>query len=108
MKTVFVQNWEESEAGWGVRPDGFTVHISEKQLSDYVNWFNTTFNNKGYVPEEYTRVSGDAITVKVSDELFEKIEKTSMKTRDGRVINAVHGVARSFSAESLEEKDIQL
>lgn len=106
-KTVYIQNWEESERGWGTRPDGFTIHTSLKQLNEYITWYNKTFNNLSFVPDEYTRICGDPVKVEVSDELFERIEKATEKVLDGRVLNCIHGKGNWFSKQdSLSEDKI--
>lgn len=109
-KTVFVQNWEESERGWGVRPDGFTVHISKDQLFGYVAWYNKAFNNLSEAPDEYTRVSGAPIEVEVTEELFDKIKKEAQAKRDdGAPMNAARGKTNYFSPtpmRSLRDSDI--
>ena len=70
---VYVQNWEESERGWGARPDGFTVHVTREQRDEYVRWYNEYVNDGDEVPDEYTRPDGEPFLVKVSPELFDKI-----------------------------------
>lgn len=73
LKAVYVQNWEESERGWGTRPDGFTVHPTRDQRDEYVRWFNETFNNESEVPDEYTRADGEPFPVPVEQALYDKI-----------------------------------
>lgn len=110
-RTVIVQNWEESERSWGVRPDGFTVHISKEQRDAYVSWYNQTFNNLSEAPDEYTRVSGAPIEVEVDDKLFERIRRASQRKRkDGKPLNSVHGKEKFFSTSpmrSLKDADIE-
>lgn len=96
MKTVIIQNWEESERGWGVRPDGFTIHYDMLQRDAYVAWYNKTFNNEASAPDEYTRVSGDPIEIEVSDELYKTIKKASLNKVKDRVKDCVHGKGRYF------------
>ncbi len=110
-KTVFVQNWEESERGWGTRPDGWTIHSSLDQLRGYVKWFNKTFNNKDEAPDEYTRTDGEPIEVEVEDGLFKKIHKATQRKHpeSGRIMNAVHGKGRMFSTRPMRPiKDIDV
>ena len=33
---VYVMAWEEKESGWGVRPDGWSVHVSPDEYEDYL------------------------------------------------------------------------
>ncbi len=109
-QTVFVQNWEESERGWGTRPDGFTVHVDGAQLAAYVRWHNQTYNNLPEAPDEYTRTSGEPIEVEVDSELFDRIKSaTLVKRKDGTPKNSVHGVERLFSTSpmrALKSSDI--
>jgi hypothetical protein len=35
------QDWEESERGWGVRPDGHTLHLSLQDLKTYVHGYTS-------------------------------------------------------------------
>lgn len=108
VKTVFVQNWEESERGWGVRPDGFTVHVSREQRDEYVKWFNKTFNNESSAPDEYTRISGEPVEVAVDAKLFRRIDRESRRKVEGRVVNAVHGEGSSFDTRKRVLKDTNI
>lgn len=109
-KTVVIQNWEESERGWGTRPDGFTIHVDMDQHKKYVDWYYKTFNNGDEAPHEYTRVCGDPIEVEISDELYDRIQKaTQSPRRDKKPLEAVHGKGRFFSTSprrALKEKDV--
>ena len=33
---VVVQKWEESERGWGTRPDGFSLHLTEAYIQAFI------------------------------------------------------------------------
>lgn len=55
MKVV-VQKWEESERGWGVRPDGYSVHPNGAALKRYVSAYWAGMPNQA--PDEYSRPSG--------------------------------------------------
>jgi hypothetical protein len=52
MPNVVIQNWEESERGWGVRPDGYTIHPNRAHRDAFVAWYYATFNNKAQAPDE--------------------------------------------------------
>lgn len=110
-KVVYVQNWEESERGWGTRPDGFTVHTSQKQHEGYVVWYNKTFNNLSEAPDEYTRTCGRPIAVEVSDELYDRIHKATQEEHEDHLMNCVHGKEKFFSTSpmrELKEEDLRL
>ena len=67
------QFWEESERGWGVRPDGFSLHLSMADHAAYVKEHNDALP-KGYVPDEYTRVSGSAHPIDLPAGVVRKIK----------------------------------
>lgn len=71
MKTALCQPWLESERGWGVRDDGFSLHATEKDLHAYVKdyWDGMP----AAVPDEYSRPDGKAYPVQVDDEFFAKL-----------------------------------
>jgi hypothetical protein len=50
---IFVQLWEESEAGWGVRPDGASLHLNESDSLIYVKEYWDKMPDT--VPAEYSR-----------------------------------------------------
>lgn len=109
-KTVIIQNWEESERGWGTRPDGFTIHIDRDQHKKYVDWYNKTFNNEESAPSEYTRICGEPIEIEVTDDLYYRIKHaTQHPKRDGTPREAVSGAGRYFSISpmrALQESDV--
>lgn len=108
MKTVFIQNWDERERGSMPKPDGFTVHISVEQLKAYVSWYNKTFNNLDYVPDEYTCISGDPIEVEVDDSLYELIYKaTKQNLASGDPINHVRGKMFNGHFSTTPKRDLK-
>lgn len=103
--TVIVQNWEESERGWGTRPNGFTVHISHAQHQLYVAWYYATFNNCARTPEAYTRVAGDSLEIEVPHAVFSAIAaKSTTWIGEGdakHFTNAVRGKANHWQSGKL-------
>lgn len=69
MKEVFLQHWEESERGWGVRPDGCSIHLDQNSLHKYIDSIYSG-RDENNVPHEYDRVIGDSIKVKVNDSIY--------------------------------------
>lgn len=57
---VWVQKWEESERGWGTRPDGFTIHREKGHIDLYLKRMREqeAVYYKGAVPNEYSRPCG--------------------------------------------------
>ena len=73
MNVVLLQYWEESERGWGVRPDGASIHFSTNDHKSYLNEIYNDRDSKN-VPHEYDRVIGGPILVSVSDSIFDTIK----------------------------------
>lgn len=67
-KEVVVQNWTETERGWGQRPDGYTVHLSledcRKYRADFMENQRSTLGEE--VPDEYTFPSGEPYLASIS------------------------------------------
>lgn len=75
MKNVILQEWEESERGWGVRPDGWSLHLTPRDRSDFIRDYWA--RQPDVVPDEYSRPSRtEPVMVEVTDEVYEKIRKT--------------------------------
>jgi hypothetical protein len=55
---VLCQVWEESEQGWGVRPDGYSLHTSQEALTEYVKTYWEGMPEEP--PTEYSRPEGFA------------------------------------------------
>lgn len=83
--SVVCQEWEESEAGWGCRPDGASFHLTEEDRRIYVEAFlkrqQKYFTDAGVkgTPDEYTRTSGGPFLKDVDNKLYLKIKKASKK-----------------------------
>jgi hypothetical protein len=73
MNKCILQFWEESERGWGVRPDGCSLHLNESECEKYVN--NVYKDRNDDVPHEYDRIVGHPIYCFVSDNLYTKLVK---------------------------------
>lgn len=70
---AYLQYWEESERGWGIRPDGCSLHVDLQSHSEYLKgiYFERTFHQ--HVPNEYDRSVGQPIVVGVNDNLYQKL-----------------------------------
>ena len=71
VHVLWVQKWEESEAGWGTRPDGYTLHRSKADIEVYLKAMRDREAAQGYgkhnVPTEYSRPCGDPYEMATSD-----------------------------------------
>lgn len=67
---VWIQEWEESERGWGTRPDGFTVHRQKEDIDKFVEAMRKDEMRgrpKGYIPDEYSRPCGEPFKMEITD-----------------------------------------
>jgi len=71
MNAVYKQNWIESERGWGIRPDGVSLHLSIDECATYIKKYWEGMPDDA--PDEYSRPSGHPILVEVSDEVYNKV-----------------------------------
>ncbi len=73
---VVVQEWKEHERGWGVRPDGASLHRTEGDRKEYLKRFWETEkkrNPSGRTPEEYSCESGSPFVMDVDEETYRKV-----------------------------------
>lgn len=77
MPNVVCQLWEESEAGWGCRPDGWTVHESEADRVAFVKEYWAR-QPAGPTPSEYTRECGSPYLMDLDarSKLYEALKKS--------------------------------
>jgi hypothetical protein len=78
MKKVYLQYWEESERGWGIRPDGCSIHITMEDHNRYVSGIYSDRDPKN-VPDEYDRTCGGVITALVTETLYNEIENGTLR-----------------------------
>lgn len=90
MKQVWCQQWEESERGWGTRPDGYSLHLSKEDAVFYSQRSMQTqqeyFRSKGEmgVPDEYDRPTGESYLVEVTDEVFQEVSSKEAQKNQGK------------------------
>lgn len=88
------QQWEESEAGWGNRPDGYTLHVDKDAHKTFLDADTKKkeedFKKTGVVPECYTRTSGAPFEVQLDDKTLEELKAS----KTGSVWGAVFGTIK--------------
>jgi len=90
MNRCYFQRWEESERGWGIRPDGCSLHLSEDLHKKYLNEIYTIRQSETLVPYEYDRITGPLIECFISDTLFELVRgKNSLRLMEYEMNNLV-------------------
>jgi hypothetical protein len=72
MKKAYLQFWEESERGWGVRPDGCSLHLNSELHKSFVDGVYKS-RDYGNIPHEYDRVNGNVLEVLVSETIYREI-----------------------------------
>lgn len=76
--SIVCQEWEESERGWGVRPDGATLHLTEEDRKAFCAEYwelEKKRNPNGEVPDEYSRESGPPRTITVREAWYQRVER---------------------------------
>lgn len=69
---VICQKWEESEAGWGTRPDGYSLHLSLEHLKQYIAEYWEKMPDE--VPDEYCRPGGAPYECEIDSETYLKLK----------------------------------
>lgn len=74
-RIVICQKWEESERGWGTRPDGYSLHLTEKDRQDFCKEYWDKMPKS--VPDEYSREDGTAYSCEISEKIYQQVVKGS-------------------------------
>jgi hypothetical protein len=72
-KIVYV-SWEESERGWGTRPDGCSLHLTEFDYKVFLKDYWRGMPEE--VPDEYSRPAGNPVKSFANSSLINKIKST--------------------------------
>jgi len=77
---LWVQKWEESERGWGCRPDGYTLHLKREDIAAFLRDIRareTAGMPANFIPDEYSRPDGIPYEWETDDEkLIEQVTKS--------------------------------
>jgi hypothetical protein len=88
MNRCVFQLWEESEKGWGIRPDGCSIHLDEQELKRYISKIYQSRTD--VVPDEYERVVGSNVDCFISDTLYDRLlEKGTLRLLENEKNNLV-------------------
>lgn len=74
MNKIILQLWEESERGWGIRPDGCSIHIDSIERKNFLDKIYQQRESDSHVPDEYDRVVGDEIEAFIDDSIYDQIK----------------------------------
>ena len=75
MNRCVFQIWEESERGWGVRPDGCSIHLNKSIRDQYINNLKKQRSEIKEVPNEYDRPVGNELECFVSDMIYDRVSQ---------------------------------
>jgi len=75
MNKVILQIWEESERGFGTRPDGCSMHINLKEREKYIRSIYDSRKTDTSIPNEYYRIVGEGVEAFIEDSLYTLVEK---------------------------------
>lgn len=71
MPRAVCQKWEESERGWGTRPDGYSLHKTREDVAAYIKAYWDTMPDSA--PSEYSRPDGTPYDTEVDQETYDEI-----------------------------------
>ena len=74
-KKVVVQKWKESEKGWGVRPDGYSLHLTDQDREAYEKAYWDSMPDE--IQDEHSRTCGTPYMAEVDDETFTKVKESA-------------------------------
>ncbi len=75
MNTAFLETWTETERGWGQRPDGCTIHLTEEDYKKYVKKYWDKMPKE--TPYEYSRPDENLREVVIGSKLFKDLKKSA-------------------------------
>lgn len=70
-RVAICQKWEESERGWGVRSDGYSVHLTEDDRAAYIAAYWDRMPSS--VPDEYERPAGVPYICEIDADLYQQL-----------------------------------
>jgi hypothetical protein len=89
MKKVYLQYWEESERGWGVRPDGCSLHLTKEDHKKYIDSIYKERETHTEVPYEYDRIVGEPIEILIKDDLYDSIDTGTLRLMEHQMNNLI-------------------
>ena len=88
MNKVILQLWEESERGFGTRPDGCSIHIDSDNRNNYIK--SIYDSRKDEVPNIYDKIIGSELEAFIDDDLFKKLnEEKSIRLIEPELNNLI-------------------
>lgn len=73
------QPWVESERGWGISDDGYSLHLKTDDIAKFVKKYTKGWPDA--VPEVYDRASGTPYNILVDKKTLDRITESSLGIR---------------------------
>lgn len=90
MNKVILQLWEESERGFGTRPDGCSIHTDSDNRNKYIKSIYDSRKVKTKIPETYERIIGSELEAFIDDDLFKILnEEKSLRLIEPELNNLI-------------------
>ncbi|MBR9700242.1 hypothetical protein GOV11_00040 [Candidatus Woesearchaeota archaeon] len=91
LEKIIYLSWEESERGWGVRPDGCSLHLTAEDAEKYVDNYRDGMPREA--PREYMCPSGNPIVAGAAPDLYKRVKESKYGIRlfsgeEGRAMNS--------------------
>ncbi len=83
---IWAQDWEESEAGWGVRPDGSSKHLTRSDAVAFVQAHRAAMHKEHGIdkaPAEYSRPRGEPYEIVAPFAVVEDLRKRRLDENFG-------------------------
>lgn len=74
LEEIIYVSWEESESGWGCRPDGCSLHLTKKGFALFEKDYWNSMPDE--IPHEYSRPAGEPVSAYAGEELYGKIKES--------------------------------
>ncbi len=74
VRHLIVQKWEESERGWGCRPDGYSLHRPDADRVAFIREYWDRMPDEA--PDEYSRPDGAPYIWNADEETYEAVCKS--------------------------------
>ncbi|MEI7718484.1 MAG: hypothetical protein WCI72_01335 [archaeon] len=76
LESAVYVSWEESERGWGVRPDGGSLHLTAGDYQMFLSryWGRMPDKVGGLAPDEYSRPASEPMNVTISEKLYQRLK----------------------------------
>ncbi len=73
LEEIVYVSWEESERGWGTRPDGSSLHLTRNDFQIFLEAYWAKMPDE--VPDEYSRPAGKPVIAYASPDLYKRIQE---------------------------------